>query len=88
MAITRLVDPKINPETGHEDGLPDPRPRNEIMRELLASYQVDHQVHLYDIYYRLNMVLMNLKVHVDAELERISQEERCARRRQKRRNVK
>lgn len=65
---TVLTTPERNPKTGHEDGLPDPRPRHEIYLEMLASRQVDPNIHLFDIYYRLQMILAELKPFVDDEL--------------------
>ena len=65
---TVLTTPEINPKTRHEDGLPDPRPRDEIYREMLASHQVDPNTHLFDIYYRLQMILADLQPFVDNEL--------------------
>ncbi|MDE6250831.1 MAG: hypothetical protein K2M34_04345 [Alphaproteobacteria bacterium] len=63
-----MTTPKINPKTGHEDGLPTPRPRHEIYREMLASHQVDPNTHLFDIYHRLQMILADLQPFVDNEL--------------------
>lgn len=67
--ISILTTPETNPKTGHEDGLPDPRPRDEIYREMLASHQVDPNTHLFDIYYRLQMILADLRPFVDKELK-------------------
>lgn len=66
---TVLITPKINQKTGHEDGLPDPRPRTEIYREMLASHQVDPNTHLFDIYHRLQLILADLQPFVDKELK-------------------
>ncbi len=63
---------KINPLTGHEDGLPDPRPRPEIWKEMLASHQIDPSTHMWDIYHRLEWILIDLKPFVDKELETLN----------------
>lgn len=63
-----LTAPDIDPETGHEKSLPDPRPRPDIWRELLASHQVDPNTHLYDIYYKLQFLLKDLLPFVEKEL--------------------
>lgn len=60
----------IDPKTGHEAGLPDPRPRPEIWKEMLASYQVDPQISIYDVFYRLQFVARDLEAIVMAELEK------------------
>lgn len=66
-----MTEPKINPLTGHEDGLPDPRPRPEIWKEMLVSHQVDPSVHLSDIYYRLQWIMSHLEPLVAADEARL-----------------
>lgn len=63
-----LTTPDIDPKTGHEKGLPDPRPRPDIWREMLASHQVDPNMHLSDIYYKLQFLLKDLLPFVEKEL--------------------
>lgn len=77
---TFLTTPEIDPETGHEKGLPDPRARHEIWREMLASTQADPSTHLYDIYYRLQFIMQDLSVLVEKE---IATEKSTARKRRK-----
>lgn len=66
--------PHIDPKTGHEPGLPNPRPRNDIYAELLASHQTDPNIHLFDLFYRLQTIVQDMDVLVTRELERIKQE--------------
>jgi len=77
---TILTTPEIDPETGHEKDLPNPRPRDEIFREMLASTQADPSTHLYDIYYRLQFIMRDLSVLVEKE---IANEKSTARKRRK-----
>ena len=63
-----MTTPKIDPATGHELGLPDPRPRPEILDELLASYQVNPKIDIYDIFYRLQTVVLDLREIVEREM--------------------
>lgn len=79
-----MTEPKINPLTGHEDGLPHPRPRPEILRELLASHQVDPSTHLFDVYYLLQRALLDLQPMVDRELEQHKRTQKRAERARKR----
>lgn len=65
-----MTTPDINPETGHENGLPNPRPRDEIYREMLASHQMDPNTRLSDIYYRLQFILKDLEPLVEKELKK------------------
>jgi len=65
---TILTTPEIDPKTGHEKGLPDPRPRYEIWQEMLASSQADPSTHMYDIYYRLQNIVRDLSVLAEKEI--------------------
>ncbi len=63
-----MTEPKIDPKTGHEPGLPDPRPRPEIWKEMLASYQVNPNIDIYDVFYRLQSIVSDLRYIVEREM--------------------
>ncbi len=71
-----MTSPKIDPKTGHEPNLPDPRSRPDIYKELLASYQVDPNVHLFDLFYRLKKVVMDMEAMVQREITEIQKQEK------------
>lgn len=83
-----MTEPKINPLTGHEDGLPDPRPRHEIWQELLATHQMNPDTRLSDIYYALSLILKDLEPFVDAEIEELVRQRRLEEQRFKKATAK
>lgn len=71
--------PIIDPRTGHEPQLPNPRPRNDIYAELLASHQTDPNVHLFDLFYRLRTVVIDMEAMVMREAQQLNKKQKRTR---------
>ncbi len=85
-----MTEPIINPETGYEYGLPEPRPRDELWREILASDQKYSPTPLSDVYFKLQWIIEQLRPFMEREMAAHHREMRRAERkmRQAERQIK
>lgn len=68
--MKRILTTPFYEKGGHEDCLPDPRPRYTIQQELLASYQVSPNQTLTDIFFDLQMVIRKMEPFIEQELKK------------------